>query len=385
VVNSPEETPERTLNLGLGATLAFVAAVASGSLNAVVSDRPALGALRLTLLALTSVLLVALGNWKRVPLKLGVPAYFGVQLGVLTALLVASRGFAALAALPLVSQAVLAGSRRWGVIAAVALTAWTSGVFAAYEGAHVLPAVALGFASAAAFVVAFTHVALERVRAQRELRKANEQLRDHAQQAEALAAARERNRIARELHDSLGHCLTIVHVQLQAAAALLGKDDAAAAELLGKATRLTHEGLDDVRRSVGALRGPEVLGPLPEVLSSLVSQNVAAGVDVKLEVEGSPRRLPSPTELTLYRAAQEGLTNVRKHARAAVTRVRLTYSPDSSVRLLVADLGPGAARTEGGFGLLGLKERAQVLGGELSIRTAPGEGFALELVVPPLT
>jgi len=103
-------------------------------------------------------------------------------------------------------------------------------------------------------------------------------------------------------------------------------------------------------------------------------------------VQGTPRPLPPPTELALYRAAQEALTNIRKHARASRVDVRVEYGRDDRVRLNVRDNGvggePAAADANGGFGLLGLRERLQLVGGELRVRTAPGEGFAVEVEAP---
>jgi len=100
-------------------------------------------------------------------------------------------------------------------------------------------------------------------------------------------------------------------------------------------------------------------------------------------VGGSYRALRPQADLTLYRAAQEGLTNVRRHAHASQVQITLDYSAAGVVRLTVEDNGSGAAETKGGgFGLLGIRERAQILGGQVRIRSLPGQGFTLEVEVP---
>ena len=108
---------------------------------------------------------------------------------------------------------------------------------------------------------------------------------------------------------------------------------------------------------------------------------MTSGGPARHEPTGAPRPLPPRAELTLYRAAQEALTNVRKHARASRADVTLDYGADSA-RLVVRDNGVGAADVSGGFGLVGVRERVQLLDGSLRIHTAEGEGFTLEAEVP---
>jgi len=192
--------------------------------------------------------------------------------------------------------------------------------------------------------------------------------------------------VAGEIHDSLGHYLTVVNVQLEAARALQPGDPAGAAAAVAKAQALTREGLQEVRRSVSALRAsPLDNRSLAEALRRLVEENREAGLQTEVETAGEARRLPQPAELTLYRAAQEGLTNVRKHARTAHARLLLDFRQASLVRVTVSDQGAGAVAGDSdkaGFGLLGLRERAQLLGGRVRVWTEPGQGFTLEVEVP---
>jgi signal transduction histidine kinase len=203
-------------------------------------------------------------------------------------------------------------------------------------------------------------------------------------QAEQLATTQERNRLARDIHDGVGHHLTVVQMQLQAARAVLRSDAARTEALLAKAQRQAEEALDEVRRSVSTLREPRVDRPLPEGLEGLAAESSAAGVPTNLEVVGAARSLPAEAEQALYRTAQEGLTNVRKHAEATHARLVLDYSDAATVALEVHDDGRGMPPEPAalGFGLLGLKERAARLGGQLAVDTTPGRGLTLRVEVP---
>jgi signal transduction histidine kinase len=175
-------------------------------------------------------------------------------------------------------------------------------------------------------------------------------------------------------------------VQLEAARTVLDSDRPRALDALAKAQALAKEGLAEVRRSVAALRAAPTDGrPLPEVIAALADETRAAGVATELAVLGTPRRLAPEAELTLYRAAQEGLTNLRKHAHASRADLTLDYRDEATVRLAVRDNGvgaDGAGTARGGFGLLGVRERAHLLGGAVRVRTAAGWGFALDVEVP---
>jgi signal transduction histidine kinase len=304
---------------------------------------------------------------------------------------VASRGYASMLLLAVVSVAVLhLGSRASlaiaGGAAAIALVAFTrrDSLWTAFVQAEI------AFGSGIAFVFVFSRIARREQQGRRDnerlvaqLAAANARLTEQARDAEQLARAEERNRIAREIHDGLGHCLTVVHIQLEAARSYRTADPARSLAALDRAQHATHEGLGEIRRSVAMLRGSApVRPPLLEVLGALVDESTAAGIATRLCVEGAPRRLPEPIEFTLYRAAQEALTNARRHARASRITVALGFADPATVRLRVEDDGVGASDPSGGFGLLGLRERAELVGGTLAIATGPGQGFAIELAVP---
>ena len=189
--------------------------------------------------------------------------------------------------------------------------------------------------------------------------------------------------ISRDIHDGLGHYLTVVHVQLEAAKTLFERDPESARSAVLKAQELTREGLAEVRRSVALLRGSlPTERPLLAAIEKLASECKADGIHAAVSLRGTPRPLPEPVEITLYRAAQEALTNVRRHARASRLDIELAFASGSGIRLRVEDDGIGAEPLNQGFGLVGLRERAESVGGRMSVRSTRGQGFMLEMELP---
>ena len=121
---------------------------------------------------------------------------------------------------------------------------------------------------------------------------------------------------------------------------------------------------------------------MPRVLATLADEAKATGLGTTFSVVGVPRVLGPQAEQALYRAAQEGLTNARKHAAASRVTLTIDYRDPNSVQLIVQDDGQGAHKTDSGFGLIGLRERVQLLGGSLRIDTAPNAGLTLTAEVP---
>jgi len=161
-------------------------------------------------------------------------------------------------------------------------------------------------------------------------------------------------------------------------------DPERADDALSKAQKTTQKGLTQIRESVAELReSPIGNRRLDEAIASLVKEVRSTGIVTECEVTGEPNNLEKKVALALYRAAQEALTNVRKHARASRVDVQLAFQPDQ-VSLSVVDNGVGAVETDGGFGLLGIRERMQLLGGRMEVNTSVGTGFRLTAVVPLL-
>ena len=216
------------------------------------------------------------------------------------------------------------------------------------------------------------------------MREKSERYRAEALSAEIekLAVIQERNRLAGEIHDSLGHYLTTIHVQLEAARAIHAADPAGALEAVAKAQDLSRDALVEVRRSVGALQADKAPVPLVARLRDLASVTDGWGAAVSLEVLGAARGLAPGTEHALFRAAQEGLTNVRKHAQARSARVTLDYRDPARVVVRVIDDGRGAEYAAIGRGLEGLHARISALGGRVLAENQPNGGFGLQVEIP---
>jgi signal transduction histidine kinase len=322
--------------------------------------------------------------------------YFALQLALAAAILalqarLGSFGTVWILLMPLLVQGVVVGT--WPGVTALTALALALPTLHALRLAGPEPAfeVLVGVGAAILFVLLFSAVILRERRARVEserlaaqLAGANRRLAELAVEAEELAAARERNRLAREIHDSVGHSLTVANVQIEAAGVHLERDRERAGAALGKAAGAVKQGLADLRRSVGALRG----GPLGDrglagALDGLRAEAEAEGLEASVRVLGDPRPIPPETALALFRAAQEGLTNVRKHARAGRVAIGLDYRTAGRVTLTVTDDGVGPRpESDGGFGLFGLSERVELLGGTLNAGPAPAEGFELEVAIP---
>ena len=196
------------------------------------------------------------------------------------------------------------------------------------------------------------------------------------------AALAERNRVGREVHDVLAHSLGALSVQLDAADAILESDEGStkARELVQQARRLAVQGLEETRQAVHALRDEPVA--LAEQLASLAARD---GAD--LTVTGASRPLAADAGLALYRAAQEAVTNARKHAPGAPVSIRLDFDPQSTSLSVTNGLCPDAERTSelkttgGGFGLNGMRERIELLGGRV-IAGPNALGWTVRVTVP---
>jgi signal transduction histidine kinase len=221
-----------------------------------------------------------------------------------------------------------------------------------------------------------------------------ERERDHLAQ---LAAADERAGIARELHDVVAHSLAVMIVQADGAAYTLDADPAQARGALDTIAATGRDALEDMRRIVGVLRGTHAEGDQErrritlDQLGSLVERARSAGLRVDLRITGQPHGLTPADELTIFRLAQEALTNALRHAgQGALVNLALTYAPgavtlevvDDGAGRLVMVGGPPVAVASGGHGLIGMRERVAVHGGEFSAGPRLGGGWQVRAVVP---
>jgi signal transduction histidine kinase len=292
-------------------------------------------------------------------------------------------GAAFLGVFPAVCMAALAlPVRLSALVAGVAVVAVTA-AWLAHGGAPVAGIVLNDFG-----ILAFYLLSLFA----RRLRESNQRAglllaeleQTRAAQAQAAALA-ERQRLAREMHDVLAHALSGLVLNLETARLLAGQTgaDPQVGSAIDRAHRLAKTGLAEARRAIGMLHDDALPGP--ERLPVLAAEFEAdTGVPCAVATTGSGRDLGADGRLTLYRVTQEALTNIRKHARAGRVEIRLAYEP-SGTRLTIEDFGTCAERpapTGGnGYGLSGMKERAELLGGTLTAVPTAG-GFCVELWVP---
>jgi signal transduction histidine kinase len=240
------------------------------------------------------------------------------------------------------------------------------------------------------------HTALERSTA--ELALAHAQLQKYSAQVEEIGTIRERNRIAREIHDTLGHSLTLLAVQLETATQFEARGDPGLHEELLEARRVAKDCLADVRHSVEALRPDDAASnSLQERLRLLAAEYATTCPEtaITLDLEEATHRLTPDVSQALYRCAQEALTNIRKHAHATKTLLYLGTrdGPEDGeqVELSVLDNGQGASAGNApaaneqrvrGFGLLGMRERVALLNGTLRAVREPGHGWRVVVVIP---
>jgi signal transduction histidine kinase len=183
----------------------------------------------------------------------------------------------------------------------------------------------------------------------------------------ALSAAEERNRLARDIHDSLGHHLTAITVQLEKATAFRDRDAATAEQAIADARWSAKQALEEVRQSVRALRDA------PLSLHDLARHAADERMRVSVEVAGDEETLDAPVRMAFFRAAQEALTNARRHGDAGKVSIVADFR-GGTASLVVADDGVGLPEPpRDGFGLQGMRERVRQLGGTVTVRdTAPG-------------
>ncbi len=242
------------------------------------------------------------------------------------------------------------------------------------------------------FFAAFAHQTHQAEEARHEsqqllaaLQEAHRQLQEYAVQVEELAVAQERNRLAREMHDTLGHRLTVSVVQLEGAERLIPDDPARATQMVKTVREQVRAALGELRRIVAALRPPlEADLPLPRAIVRLTDEfQKATGIAVHRSLPPAIPPLPPAWRLTLYRTVQEGLTNVQRHADARRVWLAVQVN-DQMLTLRLSDDGRGwsPGEPQQGFGLRGLRERAHQLGGELHLETGLKGGAAIILRLP---
>ena len=276
-------------------------------------------------------------------------------------------------------------TRRVGMILAVALVAaW---ILSDRNHVHFDAGVVIGYALFAAVPWFFGRTIGRRRERERGLEQRALLLERGAEHLARRAVEDERVRIAREIHDVVGHALGVIVLQADGAGRLLSTDPDESGRALATIGRTGREALDEMRRLVGLLRTSEedpALAPSPGVaqLDALADQMRIAGLPVEVVVEGVAERLPPSVDLSAFRIAQEALTNVLRHAGPARARVLVRYR-EHAVEVSVEDDGRGPADGDGsGHGLMGIRERVAAFGGEMEAGPGPAGGFAVRALLP---
>lgn len=223
-----------------------------------------------------------------------------------------------------------------------------------------------------------------------ELEASHQQLKTYSEQVAELATTRERNRLARDIHDTLGHYLTVINVQLEKALAFRKRNPQEADLAVSDAKRLASEALQDVRSSVGALRATDETFSFSSAIANLVERVRGDTLSIEVNIAGKEAGFSRQALITLYRAAQEGLTNVQKHAKASSIRMEIHFM-ESEANLSLSDNGCGFDLSllhsrqpgrDGQYGLQGVQERLETVGGHLQVDSHPGAGTHLFVTVP---
>lgn len=365
--------------MGVGTVIAIVIAKIAAGISAYEAGGPAM------VLAVVDLLVATFGMWWAEQRDaIAVRVLLGVQLVFAAVMLVITGGEGFLITMPLASMAVLFLAPRVALALVFVLVVLFVAVISAEYPIEIAARASLSFASAIGFVWAFSQLMVRERSARSEverllgdLSEAHAQLAAQMKEIELLAAAGERNRIAREIHDGLGHTLSVASIQLEAA-----RSETAPAERIARVQGVLREGLGELRRSVSMLRDGDPRGrAFPDAIAGLVRDSETPSCTATFTIEGEPRLVPAALGFTLYRSAQEALTNARKHAGAQHVAVELVYAA-SEVSLSVRDDGRGTGPIVRGNGLVGLAERAALVGGTLRVERAPQRGVVLRVALP---
>lgn len=222
-----------------------------------------------------------------------------------------------------------------------------------------------------------------------DIQASHRELQAYAIQVAELAAVEERNRLARDIHDSVGHYLTGVNIQLERARVFHARDPEQSLQAIQEAKQAAQEALNDVRRSVSGLREPSPAFTLRHSLETLVNGLAIEQPGIDFSFVGDETDYNQLVLLTLYRAAQEGLTNIRKHANATRIKLKIMLN-EQEARLSLQDNGLGISQeilsrifmTGTSYGLRGIRERVELVQGKIILNSQDHQGTTLEITIP---
>ena len=367
-------------------------------------------ALLLASVTLTLLLIDRLEYWQygdQVPMRVAVLLFIGRVVLIVCAILLEGLNFTPfLFLIPPYLAVVYFGNRTGYAIAALAIAAYLIPAWLHDPYWYLKPLsafLAITFSLAVVFVVLMARIVglekaghvreqVSRIRAEEllaEVEHAHQQLQMYAERVAELAATEERNRVARDIHDGLGHALIAVSVQLEKALVYYDKQPQEAFQAISDAKRVVREALQDVRRSVRALRTEQEPFACIQEITLLVDQLRVTGLTVDFDTSGSEEHFPHAVRMTLYRVTQEGITNIQKHAQASRVEVDLHFT-EAEARLGIRDNGcgfdaeqrfPQQAAPQGAYGLRGIQERIALIGGTFHLESQRGSGTSLMVAV----
>jgi signal transduction histidine kinase len=346
----------------------------------------------ITLLVLFTILFALIPKSQPVPWKLHI--HLGLMTLIVAVLMTLEPAWSVFPMLFFVLSptAMMAFSLKTGMLWILGFTLVTAIVFFIYAPplqalAGLLPFSA-GFWFFGTFGRALVSAEEARIESQRllkEVQEAHLQLQEYAARIEELAISEERNRLSREMHDTLGHRLTVSAVQLEGAQRLIHRDPDRAEQMIETVREQVRDALTELRRTVATLREPlEADLALSSAINRLSKYfQEATDLKIHLQIPDEVPPLPHAHRLAIYRAAQEALTNIQKHANASQCWLRLQVEP-GQVSLVVSDDGQGYPKEirEAAFGLMGMRERSAHLGGDLQLDKRENGGAELRLTLP---
>ncbi|MBC8163243.1 MAG: sensor histidine kinase [Roseiflexaceae bacterium] len=317
--------------------------------------------------------------------------YFPVEIALLAVLVWFSPAFSGIAYALFAHACTLLRWRYWALpVSAIALIlAWSYGAFSGDPFALLVVCfsvlIVLGTFGG---IYVLTHQRFQLSATVGELRLAKAELELRAEQTEELAALRERSRLARDMHDSIGHALVVMNVKLEAAQRLYRKDSARGDDELVETRALIRQTMTELRHSLANLRAPLAsYADLPIALERIAAETRTRGLDVQVSVAADLALLSEQQREIIWRVARESLANVEKHAAAASATLALDQH-EGSLRLCVIDDGSGITPADlqrpGHFGVVGMAERLLAIGGTLAVQSRPQGGTIVEARFPPV-
>jgi signal transduction histidine kinase len=319
--------------------------------------------------------------------------YFLIQIpiGSIIVFLGNGSGFSAILLLPLAGHAVVLAPGYWLYLINLLIVSGYVWAVRQYTGNlsevwSSLPTILAGLI----YIMVFTQMAIDEERSKREVERlvleledVNEKLRSYANEVEQLTVIKERNRIAREIHDGLGHYLTTIHMQLQVAQAVIDENPDKAKDSIEKARSQSQIALIDVRRSVSTLRYDQTeKESIKDALDRAMRPCDWIGIRSHLEIIGDEKGLDETVRSTIYRIVQETVNNTCKYSKADNYYCEINYSDSKNLSLIIYDDGIGMSEFRSGYGLQGLRERIELLDGTLNFQTFPQKGFRIEIELP---